>query len=208
MTQIRPPVTAGAVVFGETQDPAQKLVKILSSRRARKALDSSLRGLPSKARSTAIRRIGGIGGKLLDLDVKEILAEGWRKSAALAKAARQTALAPGHEIVVDINAYEITAEYHPSVDILINEASAGTVNFTLGLDVAIKALTAVIKDGRIVELHSGTCEITARIGIEDFGAARRTIELELAGFIPSGEGIPLLPGAHSASSPPFATGSR
>ena len=65
----------------------------------------------------------------------------------------------------------------------------------------------VVREGRLVTLHSGRCDITATLAIQGTNVITRQAHLELPGIIPLGPGIRLLPvrnyliGAEQAKAP-------
>ena len=64
----------------------------------------------------------------------------------------------------------------------------------LGLSVVfdVSALVALISAGRLVALHSGRCDITATLAIQDTDVLTRRAHLELPGIVPLSPGIRLL----------------
>jgi hypothetical protein len=201
MTHTDSPITARVIVFGETDDAVAGLAQAISAGQAGETLYPALQGLSAATRNAAIREISTIGAGLLELDLSALLVMGWRKYATLTQAARWTAAMPGSEEIVDIVTHRISVASHPNIEVLINEVRVTTVNFDLVLEFEVKALTAVIRSGRIVALDSGRCEITARVAIEGSTVASRTAEVDLHLLIRLGNGIPLTPDAQTMNAP-------
>lgn len=192
MTHMAPPVTARAIVFGDMEDAVAGLARALHSGQGRGTVDPALGGLARATRDAAIREISAAGAGLLELDLSDLLVAGWRKYAALTQAARRTAAVPGSEEIVDLVTHQVSVMSHPNVELLINDIRVTTVTFDLQLEFEVKALTAVIRSGRIVALESGRCDVTGRVAIEGMAVVTRTAELDVRLLVPIGDGIPLL----------------
>ena len=67
-----------------------------------------------------------------------------------------------------------------------------TIQIDLSLLFDVKALVAGIRDGRLVALHSGHCDVTATLAIDQSDVTSRQARLQLPGVIPLGHGIQLL----------------
>jgi hypothetical protein len=196
MISTEAPVTACGLVFGGPANAAAQLAQAVAPDRV--SGNQGLRHLSMATRDAAVRDVSVAGAGLLDLDLGGLLVMGWRTYATLVQAARRTATAPGREEIVDIVTHRIGATYHPSVEVLVDEARVTTVGFALTLEFEIKALSAVIRAGHIVALESGRCATRATIAIEGVPVATRAAEHDLQVLIHVGDGIPLLP----AQNPP------
>jgi hypothetical protein len=69
---------------------------------------------------------------------------------------------------------------------------AATVELGLSVVFDISALVAGIRGGRLVAVHSGRCDATATLAIQDTKVISMQVHLELPGIIPLGRGIRLL----------------
>jgi hypothetical protein len=197
------PITARAVIFGEKEKAVAGLAQALSSGQGTETVNPALQGLSQATRNAAIREISSVGAGLLELDLSALLVAGWRKYTALTQAARRTAAMPGSEEIVDIVTHRISVISHPNVELLVNDVRVTTVNFDLRIEFEVKALTAVVRSGRIVALDSGRCEVTGIVAIEGVVVATRTAELDLHLLVHLGDGIPLLRGAQNINAHEF-----
>ncbi|GAB3978289.1 hypothetical protein GCM10029978_070600 [Actinoallomurus acanthiterrae] len=195
------PVTARVVLFG-TDDAVARLTRDLSSGPADATLGSALRGLSAAVRETATREIATVGAGLLELDLGGLLVTGWQRYRALVEAGHRTAAAPGRQEIVDILTHRIGVSANPHVDLLVNDVRVATIHFGLGLEFQVRALTAVVRAGRIVALESGRCKVTASLSIEGVEVASRSAESDLRLLVHVGAGIPLVPEAPDVNAPP------
>jgi uncharacterized protein with PIN domain len=194
------PVTARVVLFS-TDDAVARLARDLSSGPVDATLGSALRGLSAAARETATREIATAGAGLLELDLGGLLVTGWQRYRALVEAGHRTAAAPGRQEIVEIITQRIGASANPHVDLFINDVRVATIHFGLGLEFQVRALTAVVRWGRIVALESGRCKVTASLSIEGVEVASRSAESDLRLLVHLGAGIPLVPEAPNVPPP-------
>ncbi len=120
-------------------------------------------------------------------------ADGWRKHADLTAAARRTLAARGSTDLVDLASHRVTAGQEPYVSLLVDGHRVATVRFGLSLVFEISALLAEVKAGRLAALHSGRCEVTGALAIQDINTIPRQAHVDMPGMIPLHEGIRLLP---------------
>ena len=69
----------------------------------------------------------------------------------------------------------------PSVELLLDDTHLTDVNFELDVEFVIKALEATVREGRVVSLHAGECDVSATLAAEGIRLAgrQRTYELPL-----------------------------
>jgi hypothetical protein len=185
-------VTVRSVVFDDVESTLSLVGQAVSPGDVGDSLHSALRDVSAAARHAAVREVGAVGAGFLDLDLADLLAKGWQRYADLVKAARRTAAQPSSEEIVDIATQSFTVESRPSVEVYVDDLRRASVEFGLRLDFDVKALTAVVRSGRIIALESGHCRLTASIAIKETPVATRTAEFDLPLLIHLGEGIPLL----------------
>ena len=157
------------------------------SRRARGPVASS--GWPAVA---AIREAGAAVAGLLDVDLIGALVSAWRTHQDLNSVARRTLAVPGSTELVALAERQITSAMHPYVTVLVDGYRVATIQIDLSLLFDVKALVAGIRDGRLVALHSGHCDVTATLAIDQSDVISRQARLQLPGVIPLGQGIRLL----------------
>ena len=157
-------------------------------------LGRALENVPATLREAAVRETSDAAKGLLDVDLIGFLVSGWQKHREVIAAARRTVAAPGSIELVDLATHQITLTQRPAVDLLVDNHRVATVELGLSVVFDISALVAGIRGGRLVAVHSGHCEVTATLAIEDAKVISRQVHLELPGIIPLGRGILLLAG--------------
>ena len=151
-----------------------------------------LERLPQITRDAAIREARAAVAGLLDVSLTGVLVSAWRTHHDLTSAARRTLAVPGSTELVRLAEHQITSAMHPYVTVLVDGYHAATIQLGLSLLFDIKALLAGIRDGRLVTLHSGHCDVTATLAIAKTDVMSKQTRLELPGVIPLNPGIRLL----------------
>jgi hypothetical protein len=157
------------------------------------SLGKALEGLPKVTRDAAVREVAAATASLLNVDLIELLADGWRKYHNLVAAARRTLAAPESVELVELASHQITAEQEPYVSVLVDDRQVATLHLGLSVDFDISVFVAEIRVGRLAAVQSGRCDITATLAAEGTDLVTRKVELQLSGAIALRHGIRLLP---------------
>ena len=188
-----PPRTAAALLFGPDEDKPAAIAQLLRSADIGGDIRGALDGLPPLTREAAVGQISSAAAELLDVNLADVVADGWRKHADLTAAARRTLAARGSTDLVNLASHRVIAGQEPYASLLVNGHRVATVRFGLSLVFEISALLAEVKAGRLVALHSGRCEVTGALAIQDINTITRQAHVNMPGMIPLHEGIRLLP---------------
>ncbi len=173
------PSTTAVLLFGDTQDTGQALAHALHERGVLGSLGVALLQVSQAGRDAAGDELAKAAHGLLDLDVGELVVAGWRKHAALTAAADRTIANPGSSAVVELATHRITSVHEPSVELLVNDVHVATVHFELRVEFVVKALVATVRNGHVVALQSGICDVTARLAAEGQQLAKRQVHFQL-----------------------------
>jgi hypothetical protein len=173
------PFTASAFLFGADQDTGYALAEALDEQGVLGATDLGLRLVTQTARRAAEDQIAVVAGGLLDLDLGDLVVAGWRKHGELAAAAEHTAANPGTSEVVKLATHRISSVHRPYVELLLNGTHLANVNFELEVEFVVTALVATVRDGQVVSLGSGECDVAATVAAEGFRLASHHQHLEL-----------------------------
>jgi hypothetical protein len=173
------PLTTSVFLFGEDQDTGQTLAQTLHEHGVLGALDTALQHVSQAGRQSADSQVATVAHGLLDLDLGNLVVAGWRKQGELAAAAERTAANPGSAEVVELASHRISSVHRPFVKLLINGAHVATVNFELDIEFVVKALVVTVRNGHVVSLHTGSCDVAATLAAEGLQLASRRAHLEL-----------------------------
>jgi len=202
MTPASPDRPSGALdlLFGPGRDTPEALAGQLLSAGADGDLGRALSELPEVTRKAAVREATAAAAGFMDVDLIGALVAGWRKHRDLTAAARRTVTAPGSIELVDMAGHQITMTQHPSVVVLVDGLQVATIRLGLSVVLRVHAMTAGISGGRLVALHSGCCDITASLAVQERTVLTRQAHLMLPGVIPLSPGIGLLAAGNDPAS--------
>jgi len=187
-----PPQTVLDLLFTPDEDDPGAIIPGLISPDITEDLGRALENVPATLREAAVRETTNAVKGLLDADLTGFLVSGWQKHHQVIAAARRSMTAPGSIELVNLATHQITATQRPAVNLLVDNHRVATVKLGLSVVLDVTALVAGIRDGRLVAVHSGRCDITATLAINDTEVLSRQAHLELPGIIPLGRGIRLL----------------
>jgi hypothetical protein len=182
--------TALALLFGQ-QAPEVAIQGIWDTGSAR-GVAAALDNIGPVLRRAATREVTTATVGLLQLDLIDMLVAGWRKQQDLVAAARRTVNAPGSTELVELARHRVTCTESPYVNLVIDGATAFTVQLKLSVLFDVTVLTASVRMGRIVALHSGRCDVTSTLVIEGIEVATGREHFDLQLVVTLGNGIPLL----------------
>lgn len=155
-------------------------------------LGRALANVPASLHEAAIRETTKAATGLLEVDLVGCLVSGWQKHRDVIAAAHRSVAVPGSIELVDLATHQITATQRPAVNLLVGEQRLATVELGVSVVFDISALVAGIRAGRMVAVHSGRCDVTASLAVQNTTVISRQVHLELPGIIPLGQGIRLL----------------
>ena len=209
------PFTVSTFLFGEDQDTEQALAHALHDHGVLGSMGTTLELVSEAGREAAGNQVAVVAHGLLDLDLGDLVIAGWRKQGQLAAAAERTAANPGSSEVVELATHRVSSAHHPFVELLVNDAHVATVTFDLDIEFVVKALVVTVRDGHVVSLHTGACDVAATLATEDIQLASRQAHFELPLVVRwplllrLGAGADPLPyGAKSPAASPGATTRR
>ncbi|HEY2708537.1 MAG TPA: hypothetical protein VGI95_10830 [Caulobacteraceae bacterium] len=97
----------------------------------------------------------------LDLDVFELIAQGWAKARELEAYADETKHPPGETSTLFLGKHDLSIEVHPEVTVLFGGLGKLTLRFTLELSVAIELAELTIVSQHITEIGKTQCSLSA-----------------------------------------------
>jgi len=172
------PRTASAFLFDD-EDTGRALARALDEHGVLGSLDTALGLVAQTTREAAGDQVAAVANGVLALDLGDLVIAGWRKQGQLAAAAERTAANPGTSELVELATHRVSSVHHPYVELLVNDVRVTTVNFELDLEFEVKALVATVRDGHLVSLHSGDCDLSATLTAEDIRLASRRQQFSL-----------------------------
>ncbi|MGH3822251.1 MAG: hypothetical protein ACRDRA_05335, partial [Pseudonocardiaceae bacterium] len=85
------------------------------------------------------------------------------------------------------------SNHHPTIDVIVNETQRCSVRLSLTITFDFHVLRAVVQNGDLVAVESGSCVVSVTLSIEDVpGEIKREQELQAAAVIELHSPIPLI----------------
>jgi hypothetical protein len=178
MTAVQP-FTVSTFLFGEDQDTEQALAQALHEHGVLGSIGTALELVSDAGREAAADQVAVVADGLLDLDLGDLVVAGWRKQGQLAAAAERTAANPGSSEVVELATHRVSSVHRPFVELLVNDVHVVTVTFDLEVAFIIRALVVTVRDGHVVSLRSGNCDVAPTLAAEGVQLASRRAHFEL-----------------------------
>lgn len=193
MTAPTRPDTALTLLFGPGEEPLDTVTHKILAAGTDGDLDRALKHLPQAARDAAAREITTAAAGLLNINLIDVLLAGWREYQDLTSAAHRTLAAPGSTELVQLASHKVRAAQQPTVAILVDGDRVATLHLRLSLVLDVNALLAQVREGRLVAILAGICDVTATLAIDRTVVACKQAHLELPGEVVSAQGVRLLP---------------
>jgi hypothetical protein len=178
MTAVQP-FTVSTFLFGQDQDTEQALAQALHEHGVLGSIGTALELVSDAGREAAADQVAVVADGLLDLDLGDLVVAGWRKQGQLAAAAERTAANPGSSEVVELATHRVSSVHRPFVELLVNDVHVVTVTFDLEVAFIIRALVVTVRDGHVVSLRSGNCDVAPTLAAEGVQLASRRAHFEL-----------------------------
>jgi hypothetical protein len=129
-------------------------------------------------------------GGLLDIRLLDVMRWAWKKGFELEAYRDTERYPPDKTFSVPLVEHKITSTHSPHVDIQMNGEKVGSINFSVTIEIAIKAMTLEIQNARIKKIHAGDCKVGGKFLCEGLLlAGRESKPLNLPGTIDLGEGL-------------------
>jgi hypothetical protein len=128
----------------------------------------------------------------MSANLADVAAAGWKKYDALKKAARRTRDDPEAKELVSLMTHKIASEHRPSVDLYVDGKRLATVEIDLEIALTIAGVIAVVEQGRLTEIQSGSCTASGSLAVQGIEMIKRQRKFDLYGAFRLGHGVSLL----------------
>ena len=180
-----------------TEDDCAVLRHALSEHDVFSQCSGELARLVPEARQAADDTLASVTAGLLDIDLGDVLIDGWRTHGRLVKAAKQTMRVPGRQEVVQLGCHQFRWTKNPTIDLLLDETRVHTFCFQLTIVFEVDVASVVVQEGRLTALKAGDGSVTATLTLEmpsgDVQLLERKRRINLHLIVHLRSGIPLLP---------------
>jgi hypothetical protein len=127
----------------------------------------------------------------LDIEIGNILVWGWRKHGEIGQY-RDKENPPSGSHEVPLLEHTLLSKHSPTIQPVINEVPLAKLKFDIMLKLKLKGVKLFIRDGKIMEVKTGTCTGSGSIEYAGFTILeKKTAAYSLPGSIPFKQGIPI-----------------
>jgi hypothetical protein len=132
-------------------------------------------------------------GKLLDIDMVEIMLRAWKNFFDLHKYADTAAFPPDHTYLETLVEHSITSKHVPEIVVEIDHAIKKTIPFEISLQLKLKGFVLEITAGKIMKIRTGECSGKGSLKCMNVALLEKeSAKVALPGTIDLGEGVPLV----------------
>lgn len=154
-------------------------------------LGTALGHMPKAAREAVFAEVGEKAAGVLDLGISDIFRGVWGKQEALRQAAAATLGRPGTEELVEMTTYNLSFEDRPGIEVRVGDLPPAMLSVDVALEITVRGLIAVVRDGRLIALRAGTAEVNGTLSMAGNQVAAQQATLDLVAHIKLGQGIRL-----------------
>jgi hypothetical protein len=150
--------------------------------RIRTATARALKKCKPAVRQVARRQIAETVSSLLDLDLSEFIADGWRGYDELTEAAERTLGQPDVTENVTVSEHRFRTDRSTILEVRVDGERLSDLVVDLAVEFCVRALDATLREGCVVRLSSGRCDVTAVVTVSGvpLPEAKATLDLTVA----------------------------
>ncbi len=108
--------------------------------------------------AVTLREAGRAAAAFLDFDLGDVMLAGWAKLEELKEAGRRT-LGTLEGQTVELAGRDLVLRQHPNVELTWQDVPVASIPFEVLVEVRVHAVVAVIRDGSLVRLDGGSCDV-------------------------------------------------
>jgi hypothetical protein len=164
--------------------------KLIECRELRDAL-RHLEGLPAAGALLGKSVVEAAVG-LLDINLGDLVLDGWIKHNELLAAGRRTQRAPAQPEDVVLAEHQITSTHHPSVEVYIDNQRVATLTFDLEVSLDLLGVVAVVSAGKLIAFRVGDATIRAELSMSGRVLVKRAMRCRIGALVPLGNGVALV----------------
>jgi hypothetical protein len=183
--------TLRAFFFTEPAEAGAALGTAVRSGGAADEIGDALGRMPRAAKEAVLAEIGERAADVLDLGLADIFQGVWGKHAALRRAAVTTLAHPDTEELVELATYNVSFDDQPSIEVHIADLPVATVEVRVELEITVRGLVAVVRNGRLTAIRAGSGEVNGTLSIAGQQVTEQQATINLPAAIRLRGGIPL-----------------
>ena len=131
---------------------------------------------------------------LLEIKVDDVLLAAWKKAHEIQTVIEKSKQTPEETTYVELAEHTINSEHKPSIDVKLKGVKLKTIELLVQLGFKLKGFVLKIKNGRIIELQAGHCEVKGTVKFSGLTIAEKKLEpIKLPFSIPIAIPAPVAP---------------
>lgn len=129
---------------------------------------------------------------LLEIKVDDVLLSAWKKAAEIKAVIEKSKQTPEETSYVELAEHTINSEHKPSIDVKLRGAKLKTIALLVQLGFKLQGFVLKIKNGGIIEMQAGHCEVKGTIKFSGLTIAEKKLApLKLPFIIPVETSVPM-----------------
>lgn len=101
--------------------------------------------------------------ELFEIPIPDIFLNSWKKAEGIKTLLEESRNAPETVMSAELGEHTINSQHRPQIEIRIQNKTVKKLEFTLKLVFNLKGFVLKIKDGRIREMQTGSCEVRGKM---------------------------------------------
>jgi hypothetical protein len=182
------PQSARTFLFGDESIAA--LQKMFTESDALQEAHDRLAGLGESVWAGANKELATMASDFLNVDLASVAVAGWKNHKELQVAAQRTRGTSG-SAVVPLGTRDIALTQRPQIELRMGDRTVTAVKFELKVNIKVVGVVGVVRNGALVALEGGHCEITVSFSAGGVRLGHKTADFDPHYCIPLGAGIPL-----------------
>jgi hypothetical protein len=123
--------------------------------------------------------------QLFDVKIPDVLLTSWKKVDALKALLEKSKKAPEQTMYLELADHTINCEQKPHIDMKLKNVSVKKIEFLVKLTFKLKGFVLKIKEGKVKEMETGSCEVQGTVSYAgQVIAEKKMAPIKLPGSIP------------------------
>ena len=101
--------------------------------------------------------------ELFDVKIPDVLLTSWKKVDALKALLEKSKKAPEETMYLELADHTINCQQKPHIDMKLKNVSVKKIEFLVKLTFKLKGFVLKIKEGKVKELETGSCEVKGTV---------------------------------------------
>lgn len=122
--------------------------------------------------------------ELFEIPIPDIFLNSWKKAGGIQALLEESRTAPETVMSAELGEHTINSQHRPQIEIRIQNKTVKKLEFTLKLAFNLKGFVLKIKNGKIREIQTGSCEVRGKMEYEGLVIAdKKLAPITLPGVI-------------------------